>query len=112
MLYGLFLSLDVGLVSLSQSYLVCLRILVRGGCHKCMIEGLLIAGKIMSCMWVDIVGLQVIAIDEPISLVMHVLIAVVLKTLPIEVFPKGSVGQIPRLILHVFVMIFYLFLAQ
>jgi hypothetical protein len=79
---------------LGHAYFLCLCILSRRSSNECMIEGLLIIRQIMSCMWVNIIGFQVISINKPISLLMHVLIPVVLKTLSIEILPKCSVGQV------------------
>jgi hypothetical protein len=42
-------------------------------------------------MGVDVVGLQVVAVDETISLVRGVVSTVVFEALPVEVFAEGSV---------------------
>lgn len=63
-----------------------------------MVKGLLVRRHVLPGMRIDIVGFQIISIDETISLVMYVLIAVVLKALAVEVLAKGSVGKIPGLV--------------
>jgi hypothetical protein len=59
-----------------------------------MIEGLLIIGQVVSCMWVDIVGLEIVSVDEAVSLLVDVLVSVVLEALPVEVFPECRVGEV------------------
>jgi hypothetical protein len=43
---------------------------------------------------VDVVGLEVVAVDKAVALVMHVLVSVVLEALSIKVLPEGSVRQV------------------
>ena len=70
-----------------------------------MVKCLPTVGHIVPSMRIDIVSFEVVSIDEAILFLMHVLIAVVLKALPVEVFAKSSVRQIPRLVFQVFVQV-------
>lgn len=71
-----------------------------------MIKCLLVVGHVVASMRIDIVSFEVVSIDEAILFLVHVLVAVVLKALPVKVFPKSSVRQITRLVFQVFVQIF------
>lgn len=54
-----------------------------------MVEGLLIQRHVLASMRIDVMCLQVVVIDETISLVGDVVVTVILETLAIEVFTKG-----------------------
>ncbi len=59
-----------------------------------MIKGLLIIRQVVSCMGVDVISLEIVAIDEAISLLVDVLISIVLKALSVEVLPKCCIGEV------------------
>lgn len=67
------------------------RVLLGRSTHQRMVEGLLIHGHVLAGVGVDVEGLQVVAVHEPVSLVGGVVSPVVLEALPVEVLAEGGV---------------------
>lgn len=76
-----------------------------------MIKGLFVDWDVVASVGIDIVCLQVVPIDEAISFVMNVLIAIVLEALSIEIFSKGCIRKVSRLLSEILMIIFHILLT-
>ena len=56
-----------------------------------MIKGFLVNRHILSCMRIYVEGFHIISVDKTISFMGHIVSAVVLKTLSVEVFAESCV---------------------
>lgn len=95
-----------------QFYLLSINsVLFRWTTNKGVVKCFFIEGHILACMRVYVESLHVISIDNTIGLTCSVVSTVVLETLTIEIFSKGCIWEISRLISHVFVKLFDLFVS-
>ena len=86
-------------------------IFLRRSTNECMVKGLLIDRHIFTCMRINVKCFHIVPISETIRLIVRIISAIILKTLTVKVFSKCRIREIPRLIFHLFVIFFYIFLS-
>lgn len=100
------------LLSHSEFHFLSIEFIFLGrSTNERMIKGLLIDGHIFTCMRINVKCFHIVPISETIRLIVRIISAIVLKTLTVKIFSKCRVREIPRLIFHLFVIFFYIFLS-